>query len=248
MSPRRQGEPNIVPSVLDRLLADDRRPARSQLSADSELDALWARLLDALAPRLRPEVIDAWVRPCRLLAVEADQWRVEVPDRSGRERLVQHHLDALQDSAAEVAGGRPRLAFIVNNALGSYGIRELKRAVARDLEALLNTRQETLTELPESLEEVRRSLVVYGLPDFTAASLQSPRDRTRIRRALEDTIAAFEPRLDRVRIALEESEGNERTMHFRVEGWLRIEPVPEPVAFDTVLQLTTREYTVQGQD
>lgn len=248
MSPRRQGEPNIVPSVLDRLLADDRRPARPQLSADSELDALWARLLDAVAPRLRPEVIDAWVRPCRLLAVEADRWRVEVPDRSWRERLVQHHLDALQDSAAEVAGGRPRLTFIVNSALGSYGIRELKRAVARDLEALLNTRQEALTELPESLEEVRRSLVVYGLPDFTAASLQSPRDRTRIRRALEDTIAAFEPRLDRVRIALEESEGSERTMRFRVEGWLRIEPVPEPVAFDTTLQLTTREYTVEGQD
>jgi type VI secretion system protein ImpF len=248
MSPRRQDEPNIVPSVLDRLLGDDPRPAHSRLSADSELDALWVRLLDAVAARLRPEVIDAWVRPCRLLAVEADQWRVAVPDRLLRDRLVQQYRDALQDSAAEIAGGKPRLAFIVDRALGSYGIRELKQAVARDLEALLNTRQEALDELPESLEEVRRSLVVYGLPDFTAASLQSPRDRTRIRRALEDTIAAFEPRLDRVRISLEESEGNERAMHFRVEGWLRLEPNPEPVSFDTVLQLTTREYTVQGRD
>jgi type VI secretion system protein ImpF len=247
MSPRRQDEPNIVPSVLDRLLGDDRRPVR-QLSADSELDAVWARLLDAAAGRLRPEVVDAWVRPCRLLGVEANQWRVAVPDRLLRDRLVQHYLDALQDSAAEVAGGTPRIVFVVDNALGSYGIRELKRAVARDLEALLNTRQEALDEVPESLEEVRRSLVTYGLPDFSAASLQSLRDRTRIRRALEDTIAAFEPRLDRVRIELEESEGSERAMRFRVEGWLRLEPTPEPVAFDTVLQLTTREYTVQGRD
>jgi type VI secretion system protein ImpF len=248
MSPRRQGEPNIVPSVLDRLLGEDRRAARPQLSADSELDALWVRLLDALAGRLKPEAIDAWVRPCRLVAVEADQWRVAVPDRLLRDRLVQQYLDALQDSAADVAGGRPRVVFVVNSTLGSYGIRELKRAVARDLEALLNTRQEALDELPETLEEVRRSLVVYGLPDFTAASLQSQRDRNRIRRALEDTIAAFEPRLDRVKIALDETGGNERTMRFRVEGWLRLEPTPEPVAFDTVLQLTTREYTVQGQD
>lgn len=248
MSPRRQDEPNIVPSVLDRLLGDDPRPARSRPSADSELDALWVRLLDAVAARLRPEVIDAWVRPCRLLAVEADQWRVAVPDRLLRDRLVQQYQDALQDSAAEIAGGKPRLAFIVDRALGSYGIRELKQAVARDLEALLNTRQEALDELPESLEEVRRSLVVYGLPDFTAASLQSPRDRNRIRRAIEDTIAAFEPRIARVRITLEESEGSERAMHFRVEGWLRLEPTPEPVAFDTVLQLTTREYTVEGGD
>ncbi len=37
-------------------------------------------------------------------------------------------------------------------------------------------------------------------------------------------------------------------MRFRVEGWLRLDPTPEPVAFDTVLQLTTREYTVQGRD
>ena len=178
----------------------------------------------------------------------SDQWRVAVPDRLLRDRLVQQYRDALQDSAAEIAGGKPRLAFIVDRALGSYGIRELKQAVARDLEALLNTRQEALDELPESLEEVRRSLVVYGLPDFTAASLQSPRDRNRIRRALEDTIAAFEPRLARVRITLEESEGSDRAMHFRVEGWLRLEPTPEPVSFDTVLQLTTREYTVEGGD
>jgi len=39
----------------------------------------------------------------------------------------------------------------VDTALGSYGIRELKRAVARDLEALLNTAG-SLEELPESLE------------------------------------------------------------------------------------------------
>src|SRR5258705_13486492 len=105
MSPRRQDEPNLVPSVLDRLLGDDRRPARRQLSADSELDAVWARLLDAAATRLRPEVIDAWIRPCQLLAVEADRWRVAVPDRLLRDRPPHPHLHPPPDFPAAAPGG-----------------------------------------------------------------------------------------------------------------------------------------------
>jgi predicted component of type VI protein secretion system len=50
---------------------------------------------------------------------------------------------------------------------------QLKQAVARDLEALLNMRQEALEELPPEFVEVRRSLVVYGLPDFTALNPQT---------------------------------------------------------------------------
>src|SRR5207245_1430831 len=128
----------------DRLLDDDRGPMRAALSAGSELDALWARFLDAVSQRLKPEAVDAWIRPCRLLAVEGDQLRIVVPDRALRDRLAQHHMDALQRSAADVMGGTPRIALVVDNTLGTYGVRELKRAVARDLEALLNTRQEAL--------------------------------------------------------------------------------------------------------
>jgi type VI secretion system protein ImpF len=125
-------------------------------------------------------------------------------------------------------------------------LRGLKRSVARDLESMLNSRQEVLGELPEDLVELRRSLLVYGLPDFTAFSLLGTRDRVRIRRALEDVILAFEPRLERVRVTLEDSQPHERVLRFRVDGWLRVEPAPEPVTFDTLLQLNTRDYVVQG--
>ena len=162
-----------------------------------------------------------------------------MPSRREREpNIVPSLLDRLLDD--EPGQTRETLPYRTDD------VRGLKRAVARDLEALLNTRQETLQELPESFAEVRRSLVTYGLPDFTASSLLSLRDRTRMRRALEDTIAAFEPRLERIRITVEDPEPHERSMHFRVEGWLRVEPAPEPVVFDTVLQLGTRSYVVQG--
>jgi type VI secretion system protein ImpF len=154
--------------------------------------------------------------------------------------IVPSLLDRLLDDQPDVA--REALPYRVDD------LRGLKRSVARDLEALLNTRQEALAELPADLSEVRRSLVVYGLPDFTAFSLLGTRDRARIRRALEDIIAVFEPRLERVRVTLEDSQPNERTLRFRVDGWLRVEPAPEPVTFDTLLQLNTRDYVVQGRD
>ena len=161
------------------------------------------------------------------------------PQRPTDSTMVPSLLDRLLDDEPGVTRDSP---YRMDD------VRALKRSVARDLEMLLNTRQEALTDLPETLEEVRRSLVVYGLPDFTDASLMSPRDRARIRRALEDAIAAFEPRLERVRITVEDPASHERALRFRVEGWLRVQPTPAPVAFDTVLQLTTREYVVQGRD
>ena len=69
----------------------------------------------------------------------------------------------------------------------------------------------------------------------------------RIRRALEQAIALFEPRLDRVRVTMETPQQHEQALRFRVEALLRIEPAPIPVAFDAAL-LKTQEYMVQGTD
>ena len=118
----------------------------------------------------------------------------------------------------------------------SQNLRQLKLAVARDLEALLNARQEVLEELPQEFTEVARSLVTYGLPDFTSYSLLNDSDRLRIRRALERAIATFEPRLERVRVTLEAPRVYDQALSFRVEALLRVEPMPEPVRFDAMLQ------------
>jgi type VI secretion system protein ImpF len=125
-------------------------------------------------------------------------------------------------------------------------IPQLKRSVARDLEELLNTRREALHDLSVDFTEVNRSLVMYGLPDFTSLNLLGVTDRNRIRRTLEQAIAEFEPRLRHVRVVLEEPRQNDRAMRFRVEALLHVEPASEPVRFDAVLRLNTQEYVVQG--
>jgi type VI secretion system protein ImpF len=128
-----------------------------------------------------------------------------------------------------------------------FSLRDLTQAVTHDLEALLNTRQEALEEFPPEFAEVSHSLRTYGLPDFTALSLSNPQDRQRIRRALEQAITMFEPRLDRVRVTVETPQQYEQILRFRVEAWLRMEPAPIPVAFDAAL-LKTQEIKVQGTD
>ena len=129
----------------------------------------------------------------------------------------------------------------------SQSVRGLRKSIARDLEALLNTRREALEDLAAEFTEVSRSLVAYGLPDLTSLSLQGPDDRARIRRALEETITTFEPRLDRVRVTLEAPREHDRALRFRVDAWLKMEPAPEPVTFDAAVQLPTQEYTIQSE-
>ena len=160
--------------------------------------------------------------------------------KSAYESIVPSILDRLMDDEPEVS--REPLPNRFQNVF------QLKKAVARDLEALLNTRQELLEEVPSEFTEVGRSLVTYGLPDFSSFSLLNINDRNRIRRALEQAIATFEPRFERVRVNLEPPREQDRTLRFRIEALLRIEPASEPVTFDAVLRLNTQQYVVQGQD
>lgn len=132
--------------------------------------------------------------------------------------------------------------------VGSFLLDEeqLKRAVARDLETLFNSRREALREVPAEFVEVNKSLLVYGLPDFTSFNLLSGGDRIQLLRSIENAIAAFEPRLERVRVSADTPSAGSRGLHFRIEALLRADPVVEPVRFDTVLQMATQEYEVKG--
>ncbi len=81
------------------------------------LDTLWARLCDAASHRLPPAVMESWVRPCRLLAIEGDHLRIGAPNVFSRDWLAQHHLDALQHAAADAIGGQPRVSVVVDETL-----------------------------------------------------------------------------------------------------------------------------------
>lgn len=125
-----------------------------------------------------------------------------------------------------------------------YGVEQMVQAVQRDLEDLLNTRQ-THGGLPEEFKEVHNSIVAYGLPDLNSLNAISAQQRQQIGRIIETIIARFEPRLKDIRATLVDGGDNKaRTVKFRVDARMRVDPAPE-VAFDTILELTTGHYSIK---
>ena len=129
----------------------------------------------------------------------------------------------------------------------SRGLRALKAALWRDMNALLNTKRRE-EEIPEQYAETARSLLTYGLPDFTAYSLKSPADQNRLRRAIEAAIRRFEPRLEKITVTIELPDETDPSMRFRVEALLQVEPAPEPVSFETVLAPGSAHFVIVGED
>jgi type VI secretion system protein ImpF len=128
----------------------------------------------------------------------------------------------------------------------AQSVRMLKGAVRRDLEWLLNSRR-IFQEPDESLREVNRSVYVYGLPDFSAYSMASSGDQTKLLRHLLAAIKLFEPRLANVRIVpLQNSAFGFQEFKLRIEGLLLMDPAPEPVSFDTVIELRSGVCRITG--
>ena len=124
-------------------------------------------------------------------------------------------------------------------------VRLLRASVRRDLEWLFNSRANH--ELPAEYAEVLQSVINYGLPDISNLSMSNFRDRQRLERYIEQAIATFEPRLTgvQVRIVDHGAEGT-KLIRFQIDALLRMDPAPERVSFDTVLDVLSGEYQVKG--
>ena len=150
-------------------------------------------------------------------------------------RITPSVLDRLLDFEPNLSSEAPKSR--------SKSLRDLKTAVRRDLEWLLNSRQYA-DYIPETLEETNNSVAVYGLPDFTGASIKSPTEQKKLVKQIEAAIKIFEPRFLDLKVTLEPFGTIERVLKFRIDARLDIEPIPEPISFDTVFQLGSSEFSV----
>ncbi|MFT4256667.1 MAG: type VI secretion system baseplate subunit TssE [Pseudoxanthomonas sp.] len=121
---------------------------------------------------------------------------------------------------------------------------QYKESVARDLEGLLNSRAAFSEENLEGFPNCCRSLMTYGLDDFSGKSLANAYDRMAICRSLEQAIARHEPRLVNVRVSLESNARSTSRLHFTIHARLNLQPAHEPISFDAMLQTNTQQYSV----
>ncbi len=123
-------------------------------------------------------------------------------------------------------------------------LRILQQAVRRDLQDLLNTRIRCIAWPPE-YTELDDSLINYGIPDFTAASLNAAQDSDILVTAIRRAIDFFEPRLTEVRIERTENEDyGDRTFRFRIEALLIVEERRHRVQFDSALESSTGQFDI----
>ena len=124
----------------------------------------------------------------------------------------------------------------------------LRASVCSDLEELLNTRRRWRSWDPD-LSELKHSLVAFGLPDFASGAFNDPRRREELRLHVEECIRNFEPRITNLRVSLvEATDRTSGTLRLRIDAMLRAEPAPEPIIFDTVVDLVAKTVTVSEEE
>ena len=157
--------------------------------------------------------------------------------RTDVERTVQQSvLDRLTDGEEAALG----------STTWKESVERLKRAVRRDLEWLLNTRR-IAEPAPDQYAEVQRSMYHFGVPDITSLSRDAPDTYVRLQRYVEEAIELFEPRLANVRVSLvQDIDEDRRELHFLIEALLRMDPTPEQVAFDTIIEIASGEVEVRS--
>jgi len=115
--------------------------------------------------------------------------------------------------------------------------RGLRESVRRELERMLNTR----SSLPVDRLDQRVELTVleYGIPDLSAFSAGSEEDLVRLAGVVARAVAAFEPRLRRVRVTVDRLQDGFRALWLRIDADLVVGEVAEPISFPTLLGIKT---------
>lgn len=123
-------------------------------------------------------------------------------------------------------------------------LEQLIDGVARDLEALLNTRIVVDDVTHRDFPLAGRSVIGFGLADFAGMNLISVHDRRRICSSIEAAINAYEPRLKDVRVDLEPEHKAVNALLFSIRAMLIVSLAEERVAFDATLQPACLQYSV----
>lgn len=162
-----------------------------------------------------------------------------MPEGLPAERLQPSLLDRLTDDEP----GK-RTEAVERNVISSSRLRQI---VLRDIGWLLGTGNLATTNDLSPWPEVAKSVINYGVPDWSGVSV-AKLDAANLARALREAILHFEPRilprLLRVVATNERSDTDGRPLHFRIEGQLWSTPGPIRIAFKTELDLDSMRVNV----
>lgn len=122
--------------------------------------------------------------------------------------------------------------------------RRYKDSVKRDIEWLFNTRR-TFDYRIGNYPQIRSSVYAYGLPDITSVNIGSVNDQRKLVDMMKESLLLFERRLTDVAIDFQPVVGGSRSLQFTISGILLMDPAPEEVRIDTILDSASARYEVK---
>src|SRR4051794_9908581 len=104
-------------------------------------------------------------------------------------------LDRLMDQRPQQSGDRPRTS--------SETVSDLRLAVRRDVEALLNARR-PWRSVPDNYPARRLSPLGCGIWVFAAGAFNDPKQQKTLREEIKIAIRRFDPRLSQIQVQIVE--------------------------------------------
>ena len=158
--------------------------------------------------------------------------------RSRDRVLARSILDRLIDEAPD-RGADPPMSFVDQ-------VRDVREAIRRDLEALLNTRRCPTTP-PAALSELRDALVSYGVDGIVSANLMTDQAKLKLAEAIERRVALFETRLADIRVTILKSRTmTERALRMRILATFRLHEGMPPISFESTIDPSTQRVLVEA--
>lgn len=123
----------------------------------------------------------------------------------------------------------------------------LRDCVTRDISWLLNCVSLDVGVALDDYPEAARSVLNFGIPDLTGASLSGINSET-LQRQLKDAILAFEPRLTantlRVSVNADHKRMDRQALMFNIESEMWAQPIPLNLFLKTEVDLETGSFKV----
>ncbi len=123
---------------------------------------------------------------------------------------------------------------------------QVRDALKRDLESILNTRRRFLST-PPHLQYLENSVLNYGLTDFTHENVGSLDFQREFRKHVLDVIARLEPRLSNVEVRVMEGKDQfDRSLRFRIQGQMLLgDNEREEIVFNSYLDALERNVVIE---
>lgn len=152
--------------------------------------------------------------------------------------LARSILDRLIDEAPDRTVDPP-ISFVDQ-------VRDVREAIRRDLEELLNTRRCPATP-PAALSELKDALVSYGVDGIVSANLMTDQAKLKLAQAIERRIALFETRLSDVRVTILKSRTmTERALRMRIQATFSLHEGMPPISFESTIDPSTQRFLVEA--